>query len=131
MRPNPNNVPMYSNYIMGTVTAYTVGTGAMTITVEKWAGSGTYGDGTSGQRWTIHKAWTYDLNDIVFFRGLFYKSKIANNTSNRPTGFSDANWDLIIFSNGSTMPPDDVRLPLDDFYYGLNIGLGIPAPSEF
>jgi hypothetical protein len=29
------------------------------------------------------------------------------------------------------MPPDDVRLPLDDFYYGLNIGLGIPAPSEF
>src|SRR5215203_221288 len=65
----------------------------------------------------------YNINDIVMWKGRFYRSKHTDNAGNQPPGNTDAHWQLIIFSNGSTMPPDDVRLAGTDHYARLGMGL--------
>lgn len=54
--------------------------------------------------------------------GRFYQSLVADNNAT-PSGNTDANWKLLVFSNGSIKPPDDVRLVDGSFYKNLSIGL--------
>lgn len=71
----------------------------------------------------------YKLREIVRHNGKFYKSLVANNTGHQPTGYTDAYWELIVFSNGSVMPIDDVRQKEGTFYQAKGIGLNYVVPN--
>lgn len=70
----------------------------------------------------------YNLGDIVRHNGKFYESLIADNSGHEPTGYTDSYWKLIVFSNGSVMPIDDVRQRSGSFY--LSQGMGSSKIAE-
>lgn len=63
----------------------------------------------------------YAQGDIVRHLGRFYQSLHSSNIGNQPTGTTDTHWKLLIFSNGSTMPPDDLRLAAGSPYAGWGL----------
>jgi len=83
---------------------------------------GTFGDEFGRQSDQKKVVVQYQTGEIVHWFGKFYSSLINNNT-NIPTGATDANWQLLTFSNGGTDPPNDIRLYTTDFYAQRGIGL--------
>jgi hypothetical protein len=113
-----------SHYFRGTIDNYDSGTGALRIISVSNTGTGTYAS------WSVKLdiesiviPRVYASGEVVRHNGRFYRSLHSNNVGNQPTGNTDSHWQLIIFSNGSTMPPDDVRLYSDDTYAVLGMGL--------
>ncbi len=75
--------------------------------------------------------WSYSLNEVAFYFGKFYRSKIFNNTGNVPKGYTDANWELLTWNEGGVRrlhPPDDYRLRDDDTYKALGFGFTTSGP---
>lgn len=107
---------------VGTVVSYNSTDGTLVLDCVKSQGTGTFAN------WRISMPRVYALDQIVFFRGRFYKSLINNNLSNKPSPEGDANWELIVFSNGSLYPPDDVRLYNNDQYALAGVGLTMQVP---
>lgn len=72
----------------------------------------------------------YNSGDIVHWFGKYYQSKHNNNNGTPPTpGATDANWTLLKFSNGGTMPPGDLTLFANDPYAVQGIGLLQQTPQ--
>lgn len=109
-------------YIVAQVTSHSGGVVAANTVAN-------YGTGTDST-WRISKARMYNINDYVLYNNRVYKSLINNNTGNRPSNGGDANWQLIVFSNGSLHPIDDVRLPANDYYKQRGIGLSASVASQ-
>ena len=86
-------------------------------TVEKWNATIGIGDNSGDPI-------TYAKDDLVLHNGFLYRSKQNNNTNHQPATSSDSWWELVTFtSSGGPCIPDDVRLPVDDFYAQKDIGL--------
>jgi hypothetical protein len=120
-----------SHYFRGTIVSYNASTGALVISSVSNTGTGTYSS------WDVKLdiesiviPRVYASGEIVRHDGRFYRSLHSNNVGNQPAGNTDSHWQLIIFSNGSTMPPDDVRLYADDPYAVLGIGLTSTVPAD-
>lgn len=67
----------------------------------------------------------YQQGQVVHYFGKLYQSLVNNNTS-YPTvlgGGVSPNWQLLTFSNGGTLAPNDARLYKNDFYAQRGIGL--------
>lgn len=119
-----------SNTFRGTVTAYNSSTGAVTLTSVSNTGTGTFSSwNVALDIESINVYRIYKLGEIVRYNGRFYKSLENNNTNNQPTGATDSHWQLLIFSNGRLYPPDDVRLPSNDFYAAQGMGLTTNADT--
>jgi hypothetical protein len=114
-----------------TITNYNSGSGALSLHVDSVTGSGTIA------AWAVRQEIqdiiirrTYKQNDIVRFEGRWYISLQNNNTSHQPLPYADDSWwKMIIFSNGRTAPPDDLRLPVGDFYAAKGMGLSVQVGS--
>jgi hypothetical protein len=123
---NSENVSTNSvESFVGIVTAYNTGTGSMTISSLNNNGTGTF-----NSNWTVSKVRHYGLGQIVAWRKRFYKSLVSDNAGREPSPNGDSFWQLLVFSNGSIKPPDDVRLAPTDYYYLKGIGLGIASTSS-
>jgi hypothetical protein len=121
-----------SNSFTGTILSYDPSTGQLFLSSISNTGTGTYSNwNVSLDIESIVIARNYGLNEVVRSNGRFFKSLHANNIGNQPTGNTDSHWQLIVFSNGSTKPPDDVRLPSTDVYAIQGMGLTQTAPTSF
>jgi hypothetical protein len=112
-------------YFVGQVVSFNATTGAMVVNSVSNVGTGTIVPTGSSR---VSRARTYGIGQIVGWNKRFYKSKINNNIASEPSIDGDSKWDLIIFSNGSLKPVDDVRLPANDFYKARGIGMNFNAP---
>lgn len=113
-----------ANTFKGTITAYNSSTGSVTLSSVSNSGTGSFSNwNVSLDVASIIIPRTYRLGEVVRYLGRFYKSLHDNNTSNKPSSSGDSHWELIIWSNGSTRPPDDVRIAADSFYGKLGMGL--------
>jgi hypothetical protein len=115
-----------SNYYYGIVqdfTRSTATTGILTISTTSNVGSVTFFP------WLISAVKVYNIDDYVFFNGgRIYRSKVNYNLGIAPSLAGNAFWELIVFSNGSLKPVDDVRLAIDDTYHVSGMGTLWPAP---
>ena len=113
-----------TNTWRGTITSYNSSTGSVTVNSVSNSGTGTFAS-WSVQQWieSIKIDRVYKAGDIVRHESRFYKSLQNSNQGHKPTGNTDSWWQLIIFSNGRCMPPDDLRLKPDDFYAQKGFGL--------
>jgi hypothetical protein len=121
-------------YFVGQVTSFNATTGALVLSSVSNVGTGDIPGGIVsgtpiGAR--ISRARSYDLNQIVYWEKRYYKSLVSNNLAHEPSLNGDSNWKLLVFSNGSIKPVDDVRLPATDYYFQRNIGLGINPGQGF
>lgn len=119
------------NSFRATVTDYDSETGSVLLSSVSNTGTGTFNSwAVSLDIESILIYRTYNLGDIVRHNGRFYRSLINNNTNNTPSADGDSNWKLIVWSNGTLMPPDDVRLYADDFYALKGMGLTETVPAD-
>lgn len=74
-----------------------------------------------------NQPYAFNLGDYVQHCGLIYQSKVSNNQGHPPTGVTDSYWTLVTWTKPdgsiSLYPPDDLRLPVTDFYAKQSIGL--------
>lgn len=119
------NVYEESNFFVMQVTSWNATTGQLQGNSVSNQGSGTY------NTWTVSRIRTYQQDDRVFYNKRWYKSLVNNNRANQPSLDGDSNWELIVFSNGSLKPVDDVRLPADDYYMQRGMGIGKVPNNEF